>query len=290
MPMSQHRRAVAAILVALFAILTLAAGPSAAAAQSGPTNPIVQVALKYVGQHGGQCWIFAQNVVREATGIQMGFDYRQGFLAPLQGPGAIEVSAVDAQPGDIIQIANDADTSPDADYPGLHTSIIVQNNGDGTFDVVDSNFNFDETVTEHDGYNPAADAARYGLEFHIYRFPTTSGTPATPAQVSAEPISKGDTVVVRTGSDVLNLRSSPTTTQPNVLAKLQNGALLTATGDPVTNAGGTWVPVETASGQTGWVSAAWVVRAPEAASTSGAAPLSPVLSFHVVVPMVVIGN
>lgn len=289
MPMSQHRRAVAAILVALFAMLTLAVGPSAAAAQSGPTNPIVQVALSYVGQHGGQCWIFTQNVVRQATGIQMGFDYRQGFLAPLSGPGAVEVSEADAQPGDIIQIANDADTSPDADYAGLHTSIIVNNNGDGTFEVVDSNYNFDEIVTEHDGYDPAADAARYGLQFHIYRFPTSS-TPAVPAQVSSEPISNGDTIIVRTGSDVLNLRSAPTTAQPNVIAKLPNGTLLTATGDPVTNTGGTWVPVETAGGQTGWVAAQWVVRAPEAASTTGAAPLKPVFSFHVVVPMVVIGN
>lgn len=288
--MSQHRRAVAAILVALFAMLTLAVGPSAAAAQSGPTNPIAQVALSYVGQHGGQCWVFVQNVVRQATGIQMGFDYREGFLAPIQGPGAVEVSVQQAQPGDIIQIANDADTAPDADYPGLHTSIIVNNNGDGTFEVVDSNFNFDETVTEHNGYDPAADAARFGLEFHIYRFPTSGGTPAAPSQVSAEPIAQGDTVVVRTGSDVLNLRSSPTTDQPNVIAKLANGTLLTATGSPITNQTGSWVPVETASGQTGWVSAAWVVRAPAAASTSGAAPLKPVFSFHVVVPMVVTGN
>ncbi len=288
MPMSQHRRAVAAILVALFAMLTLAVGPSTAAAQSGPSNPIVQVALKYVGQHGGQCWIFAQNVVREATGIQMGFDYRQGFLAPIQGPGAVEVSPDDAQPGDIIQIANDADTSPDADYPGLHTSIIVNNNGDGTFDVVDSNYNFDETVTEHDNYDPAASAASYGLEFHIYRFPTSS-SPVTPAQLSAEPITKGDTAVVRTGSDVLNLRATANTQQAPI-AQLKNGALLTATGDPVKTASGTWLPVKTATGQTGFVDAEWVVRAPDTTSTSGAAPVSPVFSFHVVVPMVVTGN
>jgi hypothetical protein len=287
MPMSQHRRAVAAILVALFAMITLAVIPVTATAQSGPTNPIVRAALSYKGQHGGQCWTFVQNIVKQATGIQMGFDYRLGFLVPLQGPGAIEVTPQDAQAGDIIQIANDANTAPDADYAGLHTSIIVNNNGDGTFDVVDSNYNFDETVTEHDGYNPAESAARYGLEFHIYRF-STDGAALAPAQASSEPIGKGDTVVVRTAGDVLNLRPVPSTQQAPI-AKLANGTLLTVTGDSVTTAGGTWVPVRTASGQTGWVSTDWIVRAPEA-STSGAAPLTPVFSFHVVVPMVVTGN
>lgn len=287
MPMSQHRRAVATILVALFAMLTLAVVPASASAQSGPTNPIARVALSYVGQHGGQCWVFTQNIVKQATGIQMGFDYRLGFLIPIQGPGAIEVSPADAQPGDIIQVANDANTAPDADYQGLHTSIILANNGDGTFDVVDSNYNFDEMVTQHDNYDPAASAARFGLTFHIYRF-STDGAAMVPAQLSAEPISKGDTVVVRTGGDVLNLRPTSSTKQAPI-AKLANGTLLTVTGDPVKNASGSWIPVKTASGTSGWVSSDWVVRAPQA-STSGAAPLRPVFSFHVTIPMVVTGN
>jgi hypothetical protein len=291
MPMSQHRRAVAAILAALFALLTLSAMPLSASAQSAPSNssnPIVQVALKYVGKHGGQCWIFAQNVVREATGIQMGFDYRGGFLSPIEGPGAIEVPITDAQPGDIIQVANDANTAPDADYPGLHTSIIVKNNGDGTFDVVDSNFNFDETVREHDGYNPAASAARYGIQFHIYRF-SSDGTAIQPKQqVRSEPIESGDQAVTRTPGDVLNLRSAPST-QGVIIERIANGSVIAVTGETVHADGYDWVPVKTQSGKTGWVAAEFLVKQAEAA-TSGQAPVSPVLSFHVVVPMVVIGN
>lgn len=291
MPMSQHRRAAAAILVALFAVIVAYAMPLSASAQSEPSNsanPIAQTALKYVGKHGGQCWIFAQNVVREATGIQMGFDYRLGFLSPIEGPGAVEVSVEDAQPGDIIQVADDANTIPSADYVGLHTTIIIKNNGDGTFDVVDSNYSFDETVREHDGYDPAASAARHGLEFHIYRFPT-DGVEASPrVQTSAEPVERGDQAITRTPGDVLNLRNQPST-QGVIIQRIPNGSVISVTGSPVHVDGYDWVPIKTATGRAGWVASEFLVKAAEA-STSGEAPLTPVLSFRVTVPMVVTGN
>src|SRR6185312_9026007 len=156
MPMSQHRPALAAILVAFVAVLSLSAVTFASADSSSPiTNPIAVTALKYEGTYQGQCWVFMKKVVFEATGQEIGFDYRQGYF----DAGATEVSAADAQQGDIIQIANDADTSPDASYDGL--------------------------VHERDGYDPGDRASANGLSFHIYRI---TGTPA-PAPQAIPPAS-----------------------------------------------------------------------------------------------------
>src|SRR5690348_7796343 len=142
MPMSQHRLALAAILVAIVAALSMSARPHTVEAAPAAQNPIVTTALSYDGTYQGECWVFVKKVVLEATGRQMGFDYRQGFF----DAGAVEVSTAAAQPGDIIQIADDNDTSPDASYNGLHTAIILVNHGDGTFDVIDSNRDFDGVV------------------------------------------------------------------------------------------------------------------------------------------------
>lgn len=70
-------------------------------------------AVRYDGTWQGECWAFVKKVVREATGQEMGFDYRQGYF----DAGATEVTVATAQPGDIIQIANDFNSGPNADYP-----------------------------------------------------------------------------------------------------------------------------------------------------------------------------
>ena len=164
MPMSQHRAALAAILVAVVAIYALSVVP-AIAAPSVPANPVVAAAIQYDGTWQGECWAFVKKVVREATGQEMGFDYRQGYF----DAGATEVTVAAARPGDIIQIANDANSGPNADYPGLHSSIVVENLGNGLFHVIDSNQNYDGMVRHRTEYSPSASAARYGLNFHIYR-------------------------------------------------------------------------------------------------------------------------
>src|SRR5690349_17467585 len=120
-----HPRAVRGLML-LLALAALTPFAMTTRQASADTNgPIASTALQYLGTHGGQCWTFMQQVVLEATGRQIGFDYRQGFFEA----GAIEVTADQAQNGDIIQIASDANTSPSASYAGLHTAIILRNLG-----------------------------------------------------------------------------------------------------------------------------------------------------------------
>ena len=246
MPMSQHRPALAAILVAVVAVLAAGVHAKSVAAAPAPApNPIVTVAESYEGTWQGECWVFAKKVVAEATGKQMGFDYRQGYF----DAGAVEVSPADAQPGDIIQVADDNDTSPDASYNGLHTAIIIANNGDGTYNVVDSNRDFDGIVHERDDYDPTASAARFGIEFHIYRI---TGDPSVapplhpkPTLVTGGPFVSGSKAVTVTPGDVLNLRATP---GGAVVTTLRDGTHVTVTSNPVTAGTHQWVKVSTPSG------------------------------------------
>lgn len=92
--------------------------------------------------------------------------YHDGF----QRAGGIEVAATSATKGDVIQVGN-----ADTDSP-LHTAIIVQNLGSGRFNVIDSNFNWNETVTQHDWTPPA------GAKF--WRMGGESRNPGMPAPLS----------------------------------------------------------------------------------------------------------
>lgn len=253
--------------IALFLLLLVALAPVALArtttpaSASAPNGPIVSTALKYLGTHGGQCWTFMKEVVAEATGRNVGFDYRLGFFEA----GAIEVSASEATNGDIIQIASDANTSPSASYPGLHTAIIIDNLGGGVFDAIDSNQNWDEMVNLRPNYDPYARAASYGLQVHIYRIPG-GGPDGTP--VNAEPVASGDTATVATSC--LNLRTSASLAGTKVSC-LPAGTTVTVTGGPVDADGYTWVPVSTPSGS-GWVASEFLQRSSGSGTTAAAAP------------------
>src|SRR5688572_2479017 len=164
--MTSRRTALAGLLVVLISLAGMGSRPARALDPEDANDRIALTALQYEGAWGGQCWQFMKDVVREATGVEIGFDYREGFLSA----GAVEITDVsDVRAGDIIQVALDTWTSPDADYAGLHTSIVLTNLGDGTFDVIDSNQNFDEIVRLRPAYDPFAGAERYGLQVHIYR-------------------------------------------------------------------------------------------------------------------------
>jgi hypothetical protein len=205
--MTSCRTVLAGLALVLLALVAVDSRPAHALDPNDPNDRIALTALKYEGSWGGQCWQFMKDVVREATGREVGFDYREGFFQA----GAVEVTDIaQVRSGDIIQIVDDAWTSPDADYPGLHTSIVLTNLGGGRFDVIDSNQNWDEMVGLRPGYNPFDAATRYGLNVHFYRI--TGGEPgpaAAPgaAQPRGDEWRAGDTGVVNTPADCLNLRT-----------------------------------------------------------------------------------
>lgn len=243
-------------VIAPFAI----ARPAPAAANADENGPIARVALSQLDTWGGQCWTWMQQVVFQATGRKIGYDYRQGFFEA----GAYEVSAEEARNGDIIQVAKDSDTSPWASYPGLHTGIILKNLGGGRFDVIDSNQNWDEWVRLRPNYSPYDRAAQYGLQVHIYRIPGggpgDSAAAAAPAETTT--LASGESARVAAEGGCLNLRSEPGLSGSRI-ACLQDGTQVTITGEAVSKDGFTWVPVSTPSGS-GWVASRYLARAPAA--------------------------
>lgn len=279
MPLSQHRPALAAILVAFVAVLSVVSDSRPVDAAPPPSNPIATRALQDLGTWQGECWVWMKKVVFEATGKTIGYDYRAGYLEA----GGVEVSVSQASAGDIIQIADDSWTSPDADYPGLHTAIILSNNGDGTFEAIDSNQNFDGMVALRSGYDPARLSASRGLNFHIYRLTGTAAAvtpPAPPVQTVAGPVGAGDKARINTPGDCLRLRAAPSGT---VISCLSHGVQVTVTGAPRVVDGITWVPVNTLLGP-GWMAADYLLKeAPAAAGPSGSGSVKPVLPFRAVV-------
>lgn len=265
------------LLGAVLALSSLAifAPNSSTPAAAEEQSPIVTAALRHVGTHGGQCWTWMQEVVKEATGRSVGFDYRQGFF----DAGAVEVSAAEATSGDIIQIGKDGDTGPWSYYTGQHTAIIIKNLGGGKFNAIDSNQNWDEMVRLRPNYEPYASAARYGLQVHIYRIPGGSSS-AAPVVPASEPSasgtwSAGDAAVVAPDSGCLNMRSAPNLGGAKITC-LPSGVPATVVDGPVTADGFTWVKVETSAG-TGWVAARYLTKtgsAPAAVVAVAPAPIT----------------
>jgi len=267
-------------ITALLTALVLIALPAPrAGAQAAPTgeSTIAGAALRYVGQYQGQCFTFMKQAVAEATGIQLGGDYRLGYL----NAGAIEVASEQAMPGDIIQSADDTDTGFHADYPGLHTAIVLENFGGGRFRVVDSNSQWDGVVRIRDTYQPYVTAAAYtNIQVHIYRMPIGSGDSVpvvTPAVVT--PLAGGDTAIVRADGDGLNLRSTPSTSS-QVVNHLPDGTLVSVLDATVEADGYQWQQVN-AGGLVGWVAAIYLDHA---GTTIAPPPVSPPAPAPVPVP------
>jgi hypothetical protein len=294
MPKALPRLAKAGILALL--ALALAAPALAAAAdpsqEANPsTNPIVATAMKYQGTYQGQCWTFAATVIKEALGKDLGRDYRQGYF----DAGAVEVSVSQALPGDIVQIADDSYTEPDADYPGLHTFIITKPLGDGTFDGIDSNSQWDGMVRLRQAYDPAASAARYpNLNFHIYRFvgPTA---PAPTATKSAAPTTKtkqlapGDRALVVAGGDPLNLRTAAGISA-GIITQLPDGAVVTVMSQPTRADGHTWLQVSSTYGL-GWVASEYLsIQGASLATSTQGGSTAPLYGYRSLVPFVTGGN
>ena len=293
MPLSPHRLARTGILAIVCGLLlAVPAVVSAQSAPAAPTHPIVATAAQYEGQYGGQCWIFVKNVLKEALGIDLGRDYRLGFLEA----GGVEIAVEFAQPGDIIQIADDNYTEPHADYPGLHTFIISEVVDHGVYNGWDSNSQWDEIVRYRENYDARAVAGRYpNLNFRIYRFPTPDNPvidpeAVAPPQAKSRQLAVGDTAVVVAGGDTLNLRAGAGLDQ-GVIARLPDGTVVSITGGPVRADGHTWVSVTSPSGS-GWVASEYLAyRDPtstEGAGSDGAA--RPLFSYRTTVASVSTGD
>jgi hypothetical protein len=273
MVLSAHRLTLAGILLSVVASLALPhlalAAPDANGAPPSP-NPIVARALKDADTWQGECWSWMKKVVQEATGKAMGFDYRQSYF----DAGAIEVNPAQAQAGDIIQVVRDSDSGPNADYPGMHSAIVLENHGDGTFTVIDSNAQWDGMVHIRDDYSPAERASANGIQYHVYRL-TGPGIPMVPA-APPRPFAPGDRAIVKQGTGGLNLRSAASTVQAPI-GVLADGTPVTVTSAPVSAEGRIWVRVSSPMGE-GWVAVEFLDR--PAASASGSslgAPAKPLI-------------
>lgn len=276
--MSPHRLALAGPLAAVIAILsvTVAFAAGNGVQPATPTNPIAATALQYEGTWQGQCWTFVKKVVFEATGREMGFDYRTGYLEA----GAVEVSLAEAVAGDIVQIADDRDTSPNADYPGLHTFIITENLGGGVFNGIDANRDFDGVVHKRSAYSPAERVGRYSnLNYHIYRFPVPgglkpSGVLPSPAALQPPP-ANGQRAIVSADGDGLNLRKSP---GGDLVRTIPDGTVVVVTSaSPVSSGGRQWVSVSSPQGE-GWVAAEYLRKSSASAQSSGRS--APLMQYH----------
>jgi uncharacterized protein YgiM (DUF1202 family) len=220
-----------------------ATGTSTADAQTTTESPIVREALKYVGGHGGQCYVFVQKAVYAATGKWIGRAYRQGYF----DAGAVEVNPDNAQAGDILQISNPSAQS--SYFAGMHTAIVIENLGNRTYRVIDSNFGWDERVQVHTWTpKPAAN-----LRLYAYRIGGANVVaPIPPAPV----LNADDRAVVKTDGSCLNLRSGAGLTKP-VINCLADGIEVTVLEKGVVVDGYTWTRVSTPAGE-GWVASQYL--------------------------------
>jgi hypothetical protein len=119
-------------------------------------------ALSHVGAAGGQCKNFVNDIVGDvyAGRRYLGGGYHSDFLTA----GAQRVRRPRA--GDVVQL-----NGPDRDrfYRGMHTAIVVRAHGPGEYEVVDSNFHFDECVRRH-LWRPGLQARRWELDLCVWRF------------------------------------------------------------------------------------------------------------------------
>lgn len=242
-------------------------GPSAAAA-------LTSTALASLGKFEGECFPFVQRVVKAVLGKSIGSDYRLGYLQA----GAVEVTLAAAQAGDIIQLIDDRNTSPSADYPGMHTAIVMENYGGGKFRVVDSNASYDGMVRVRD-YEPRTIALRYPYisihAYHLIDTPVPAGGIVPPGASSASggtaiapvPLTPGAQAVVAADGDCLRVRSVPALSGAT-LTCMPTGASLTIAGGTAEADGYKWLRISAPSGTSGWAVEQYLRGVASNASTS----------------------
>jgi hypothetical protein len=180
-------------------VVTATAGPGQAKAWDFPAERIAEQARTHAeGSYGGQCKVFAQNVVNEvlkSEGIKAritGYGARGGaYFGTYQHAGGELVDPEAGQPGDLIQVITAAkrnsDFPPTRNAKGdsiLHTAIIVERTEKpGRYIVHDSNYVAGETVGEH-AWTPSS-WRKHGVEVYVWRFGSVPpGSPGEPIQAS----------------------------------------------------------------------------------------------------------
>ncbi|MEI7646175.1 MAG: dockerin type I domain-containing protein [Chloroflexales bacterium] len=126
---------VVTLLLVVVLLAPLAAHPTSVAAVGSYNNAaIADYALALVGQWGGQCRQFVNNVVSAVSGGTQSIGGGNGAFPNLAANG-IEITDINALvKGDVVQFEN----SPQ--FAWLHTFIIVSRVSGNTFNVVDSNW------------------------------------------------------------------------------------------------------------------------------------------------------
>jgi hypothetical protein len=191
----------------------------------------------------------------------------------------VEVPLNSAQHGDIIQLVDDRNTSPGADYPGLHTAIVLDNLGGGKFRVVESNVNFDGMVSIRESFDPVAGARRYSnISVHVYRLP---GSPVRASAVQpggavtgpAIPIAPGVTAIIMADGDCLRVRAAAGLSA-TVLGCVATGSRVTVTQVGSEADGFHWSRVS-AGAIGGWVADKYLRGVATEAASAPSAPSAP---------------
>ena len=136
----------AAVVGLMSAGLFTVAAPQAQAVGSFNNAVIADYAVSHypVGTYAGQCRTFVNNVVKAATGLNVGTGWPDYFIG-FTNVGAQRITDVNAlQKGDIVQYG---ETEGD---PTLHTFIILSRNSGANYRIIDSNHLHNERV---DVYN-----------------------------------------------------------------------------------------------------------------------------------------
>ena len=274
-------RAPAVVAAAFLVACTLILSPTSVRAATTVNAPssaaaLTNAALAAVGKFEGECYTFMQKVVKSALGKTVGGDYRLGYLQA----GAVEVTLAAAQVGDVIQLIDDRNTTPSADYPGMHTAIILENFGGGKFRVVDSNANYDGMVRVRE-YEPVVVAARYSnISVHAYHLtdsavPTGGVVPPGSASIGTSllPLTPGAAAVIAADGDCLRIRAVPALTG-NVVTCMPTGASLTIAGSGAEADGYKWLPVS-GRGVSGWAVERYLRGVPATSSPSSSTSAVP---------------
>jgi len=173
------RNAVGALLLICAGVTAQAfLAPSAHATYGFSSDQIVAKAESYAdGYYGGQCKVWAQNVINavladnDIAARVGGYGSPGGaYYGAYENAGATLINALDARPGDLVQVVNAAQKN--SDYPSgrLHTAIIVGMTATpGTFQLRDSNWNLTGQVSTHT-LDVVAWAHAGGSEAYFWRF------------------------------------------------------------------------------------------------------------------------